>query len=74
MPLYEYNCPKCDHHFEELVFGSDKPSCPECGSAEPKKMMSAHSVGAAGGGSDGVPAAACGMPSGGCGGGMCGLN
>jgi putative FmdB family regulatory protein len=36
MPLYEYKCKKCGHHFERIVKFSDKPmkKCPDCG----KKM------------------------------------
>ncbi len=40
MPIYEYECKKCGHRFEELVFGSDVPECPECHSHETEKMIS----------------------------------
>jgi putative FmdB family regulatory protein len=30
MPLFRYTCQKCDHDFEELVFGSEEVECPEC--------------------------------------------
>lgn len=30
MPLYHYVCQKCEHDFEELVFGSETVECPEC--------------------------------------------
>jgi putative FmdB family regulatory protein len=30
MPLFRYVCKKCDHDFEELVFGSEEVECPEC--------------------------------------------
>jgi putative FmdB family regulatory protein len=33
MPLYEYQCRGCSHEFEELVFGDEPVTCPECGSA-----------------------------------------
>lgn len=47
MPLYEYVCEKCDKQFEKLVSISNaaKPqTCPNCGSDETKKMMSAFSM------------------------------
>ena len=33
MPLYEYACKKCGHHFEKIQKFSDKmvKKCPECG-------------------------------------------
>ena len=30
MPLYTYTCPKCEHTFEELVFGAEAAECPQC--------------------------------------------
>jgi putative FmdB family regulatory protein len=30
MPLYHYVCQKCEHDFEELVFGAETIKCPEC--------------------------------------------
>ncbi|MFN2468766.1 MAG: zinc ribbon domain-containing protein [Gaiellaceae bacterium] len=69
MPIYEYVCMKCEHHFEELVRSGDgDPSCPDCGGAKVAKQFS---VFAAHGGSEqpsfGGPAA-----GGGCCGGSCG--
>jgi len=63
MPLFEYTCQGCQSQFELLVRGSDKPACPQCGSA---KLEKAWSVPAAhtGGKSNELPV--CGpMPSGG---------
>lgn len=40
MPIYEFNCPKCQTNFEELVFGDDTPPCPECGNKKTKKLLS----------------------------------
>lgn len=40
MPVYEYACKKCGHEFEELVFGSEKPGCPKCKSAQLEKKFS----------------------------------
>jgi len=33
MPMYEYECKKCEYVFEELQKMTDKPlkRCPECG-------------------------------------------
>ncbi len=46
MPIYEYECEKCQHKFETLVFKSDaeeqKP-CPCCGSFETHKLISCTS-------------------------------
>ena len=30
MPIYEYVCMRCEHHFEELVRGEETPACPSC--------------------------------------------
>lgn len=71
MPLYEYVCTKCGREFEELVFGDDLPSCPECGAEETSKMMSccARHRGAENGGDYGAPSSGGGC--GGCSGGNC---
>ena len=43
MPIFEYQCNKCEKDFEKLVFASDNTniSCPECKSLEVVKKMSA---------------------------------
>jgi len=41
MPVYEYVCRRCTHPFEELVLGSERPACPECGASDPEKRFSA---------------------------------
>ena len=43
MPIYEYQCSKCSHEFEKLVFAGDEPdiACPKCDSHEVAKKMSA---------------------------------
>lgn len=45
MPIFEYRCEKCDHTFEKLVFSGDTETvrCPECGSEQVKKLISAFS-------------------------------
>ncbi len=45
MPIYEYRCESCEHEFEELVFGQDRPKCPKCEATKLQKLMSAHTVG-----------------------------
>ncbi len=41
MPIYEFECEKCSHEFEELVMDSDEhPACPKCGSAEVATVLS----------------------------------
>jgi putative FmdB family regulatory protein len=45
MPIFEYLCHNCKKEFERLVFTGDsqKIDCPECGSDDVKKKMSATS-------------------------------
>ncbi len=60
MPLYEYECKKCGHRFERLVFLSEvdqKQPCPNCGNKDAGKLPSlfaarhsSASVGVPGGG------------------------
>lgn len=41
MPIYEFVCNKCGNEFEELVFSTELPACPRCGTADTQKMLSA---------------------------------
>ncbi len=42
MPLHEFVCTDCGREFEELVFKEEEiVSCPECGSNNASKLMSA---------------------------------
>jgi putative FmdB family regulatory protein len=45
MPLYEYECQKCGHRFEEIRKFSDKElkKCPQCGGAL-EQLISAPAV------------------------------
>ncbi len=43
MPMFDFLCPKCQHQFEELVFGDEKAVCPNCGEKEIERMVSAPS-------------------------------
>ena len=40
MPVYEFVCRRCEHPFEELVLGSEVPSCPACAGEELEKRFS----------------------------------
>ena len=40
MPIYEYNCPRCEADFELLVRGEERPACPDCGTEELAKRFS----------------------------------
>ncbi|MGD8353915.1 MAG: zinc ribbon domain-containing protein [Pseudomonadota bacterium] len=48
MPLYEYQCEKCNCTFDKVMtireMETAAPLCPECGSAEVKKLMSSGGV------------------------------
>ena len=60
MPIFEYSCIKCGHHFEKLQKdGTTQPAeCPSCGAAEIRRELSVFS-------STGSPAPASGCFSGG---------
>lgn len=57
MPIYEYECKKCHHRFEELVRPGSAPECPECHSRSLEKLLSAFAVG-----SEPKPAMPCANP------------
>ena len=46
MPIFEYQCLKCGHKFEELVLVGKQPEleCPSCSSGKVKKLLSAGSI------------------------------
>ena len=41
MPLFGFVCEKCHHEHELLVRADAKPVCPDCGSKQMTKLMSA---------------------------------
>ncbi|PIP38446.1 MAG: transcriptional regulator [Desulfobacterales bacterium CG23_combo_of_CG06-09_8_20_14_all_51_8] len=43
MPIYEFECRKCDQKFERLILSADDktPECPECHGRDVQKIMSA---------------------------------
>ncbi len=52
MPIYEFECSQCGHHFDRLQKLSDPdPSvCPQCGAPQVKRKVSAPSFRLAGAG------------------------
>ncbi|MBM3770108.1 MAG: zinc ribbon domain-containing protein [Acidimicrobiia bacterium] len=44
MPLFEYACRDCGHHFEYLTRAGDSPSCPACASVTLEKQLSVFAV------------------------------
>jgi len=44
MPIFEYTCQDCGHAFEDLIFGDERPQCPECESDRAEKRFSAFAV------------------------------
>ena len=49
MPLHEYRCESCDHRFEALVRGDERPRCARCGHERLEKLISAFAVATGGG-------------------------
>jgi putative FmdB family regulatory protein len=41
MPIYEYRCGVCGAQFELLVRSSTTPACPQCGSVQLDKCVTA---------------------------------
>lgn len=71
MPLFEYACRTCGHHFEYLTRAGRTPSCPACTSSELEKQLSVFAVSkpsaSAFGGDAGLePCGTCGDPAGSC--------
>jgi putative FmdB family regulatory protein len=62
MPIFEYICKQCDHHFEALVFGKEKASCPKCHATKLAPQLSFFAVSAKGASSSmsASPGGACG--------------
>lgn len=61
MPIFEYICQQCDHHFEAIVLGNKKAVCPKCESKRLSQQLSSFAVGAEkAAGTDSSSAGACG--------------
>ena len=48
MPIFEYICQECDHHFEALVYGKEKAECPKCHTRKLETQLSTFAVSAKG--------------------------
>lgn len=44
MPIYEYKCKACEHHFEKIVKLNEMPNCPSCDSSELEKQFTMAAV------------------------------
>ena len=44
MPIFDFICTDCQHHFEVLVRGSAVPVCPSCSSAAIEKQMTLPAI------------------------------
>ncbi len=67
MPIYEYECEKCDHITEDLrqMAQADEPlACEACGSKQTHRRQSEFAAGASRDGGGGLPPM---PPAGGCG-------
>ena len=68
MPIFEYVCKECDHPFEALVYGNEKPACPKCHSRKLASQLSVFAVSAKGASASSRPAmgpcGSCGDPRG----------
>lgn len=65
MPLFEYQCRDCGHHFEALVIGNRTPACPKCKSENLEKKVSTLGFARASGGWSAPRSSGCGSTSGG---------
>jgi putative FmdB family regulatory protein len=79
MPIYDYKCAECGSIydvFHKVREVAEDVVCPSCGSQKHTKMMSAPNLSISSGSPSNCCAegTSCGMESGGCAGGMCGLN
>ena len=63
MPMYEYLCSQCDRTTETLRSmdqADDPTACEHCGSRRTKRVQSVFAVASPDGGSEALPATACG--------------
>jgi putative FmdB family regulatory protein len=70
MPIHEYACRDCGHHFERLVRASDAPgslTCPRCAGAALDKQLSVFATAGAPEAAQlraATPCGSCGHPAG----------
>lgn len=60
MPIFEYICKQCNHPFEAIVFGNEKPACPKCESKALTPQLSLFAVSAKSASSSTASSGACG--------------
>jgi putative FmdB family regulatory protein len=63
MPIFEFQCSKCDCRFEKYQSGggeSGKVECPQCGGKKVEKVFSLFSAQCASGSTGTAPAGGCG--------------
>ncbi len=63
MPIHEYACRDCGHHFERLVRASDAPgslACPRCAGTQLDKQLSVFATASAPEAAPALAAAPCG--------------
>jgi putative FmdB family regulatory protein len=60
MPIFEYVCQQCKHHFEAIVLGSQKAACPKCASKKLSQQLSSFAVRGEKSQEAGSPSGACG--------------
>ncbi len=61
MPIFEYICGSCGHHFEAIIMGQQEAACPKCNAHTLEQQLSkfaAHSKGS----SSEMPSCASGGP------------
>ena len=69
MPVYEYRCPGCEHHFEKLgpiSAQQEELTCPGCGGARVQKLISLVAARPGGSAEDGRSSGGCCDGGGGC--------
>ena len=62
MPIYEYICKECNHHFEALVYGKEKAECPKCHTKKLEPQLSVFAVSAKGASTPARSAGPCARP------------
>ncbi|HLJ86064.1 MAG TPA: FmdB family zinc ribbon protein [Candidatus Angelobacter sp.] len=45
MPIFEYVCRECSHHFEAIVLNGKKAQCPKCEGRKLDQQLSKFAVG-----------------------------
>lgn len=59
MPLYEFNCRKCNKKIEVLVMGDEKPACPVCKGRDLERLFSVFASPGLGGPSSAPSCSTC---------------